>query len=161
MDRGLWITWYDLPATHRDAYFTWLHGAYIPQMLARPGVLWAAHYAAETDPMYSGKQGRLTRTAYPSVATGTRFMLLFGGEEPHVFVNPTPMQFHASLPAPDRRLLALRSGVRSNILIEQARVIGPEAGTHPQLSPCIQLGSFNSASYLDEDELADWYAQWY
>lgn len=43
-DRGLWITWYDLPADGRDAHFSWLHGMYLPGLLKRPGYLWAAHY---------------------------------------------------------------------------------------------------------------------
>jgi hypothetical protein len=163
MDRAIWITWYDLPAGNasRDDYLSWLHGDYIPRILARPGVLWAAHYAAETQPLYSGKKGRLTRTDDPSVPDGTQFMLLFGGAAPHVFVNPAPAQFHDNLPMASKRLLDLRSGVRSNLMLEQARVIGPEAPRFSLLAPCIQLGSFNSALYRDEDELADWYAQWY
>lgn len=164
MDCGLWITWYDLPdiaKKARDEYLSWLHGDYIPRVLARPGVSWAAHYATETQPLYSGKKGRLTRTDDPSVPNGTQFMLLFGGLGPHAFVNPTTALFHDTLPEEDKRLLALRCGVRTNILVEQARVIGPAAGRFPALAPCIQLGSFNSASYHDEDELADWYAQWY
>src|SRR5450756_2854312 len=44
-DRGLWVTWYDLPAEGRDAYLSWLHGTYLPALLKRPGILWAAHYA--------------------------------------------------------------------------------------------------------------------
>ena len=39
-DKGLWITWYDLPADGRDAYLSWLHENYIPQILGRRGVLW-------------------------------------------------------------------------------------------------------------------------
>ena len=161
MDHGIWITWYDLPAAYRDDYLSWLNGTYIPMVLARRGVLWAAHYVAEIEPLHSGKTGRLTRTSDASVPAGTRFMLLFGGEEPHVFVSPTSVQMHATLPEQGRRMLALRSGVRSNILVEPARVSGPEALRFPELAPCIQLGSFNSAAYQDEDELADWYAQWY
>src|ERR1700676_884051 len=46
-DRGLWITWYDLPMDGRDAYFSWLHGTYLPGLLKRPGYLWAAHYASQ------------------------------------------------------------------------------------------------------------------
>src|ERR1700716_437241 len=46
-DRGLWITWYDLPDGGRDAYFSWLHGTYLPGLLKRPGYLWAAHYASQ------------------------------------------------------------------------------------------------------------------
>ncbi len=41
-DRGIWITWYDLPAEGREAYFSWLHGKYLPGILKRPGYLWAA-----------------------------------------------------------------------------------------------------------------------
>lgn len=160
-DRGFWITWYDVAETHRTEYLSWMHDAYIPAVLARPGVLWAAHYAAETDALYSGKKGRLTRTDDASVPGGTQYMLLFGGEGPHAFVNLAPEAFHDALPAAQQRLLGLRSGVRSNIMVEQARVTGPEAPRFPAPAPCIQLGSFNSASYLDEDELADWYAQWY
>ncbi len=163
-DRAIWITWYDLPdmeGSGREDYLAWLHETYIAMVLARPGVLWAAHYAAETSPLYSGKKGRLTRTEDPAVPRGTQYMLLFGGASLQALVQPTAAQFHATLLAADRRRLAQRTGVRSNIMVEQARVDGPEAGAYPALSPCIQLGSFNSASYEDEDELADWYAQWY
>jgi hypothetical protein len=164
VDRGLWITWYDLPdisEAGRNEYLSWLHGDYIPRVLARPGVLWAAHYATETNPLYSGKKGRLTRTDDAKVPTGTQFTLLFGAVEPPAFVNPTITQFHDALPEKDKRFLALRNGVRTNIMVEQARVMGPSIGKFPAPAPCIQLGSFNSASYYDEDELADWYAQWY
>ena len=45
MDRGIWVTWYDLPEDGRESYFSWLHQSYIPGMLKRPGFLWGAHYA--------------------------------------------------------------------------------------------------------------------
>lgn len=47
MDRALWVTWYDLPAAGCDAYLSWLHGVYIPRLLERPDLLWAAHYATD------------------------------------------------------------------------------------------------------------------
>lgn len=164
VDRGIWITWYDLREEGREAYFSWLHGTYVPAVLQRPGVLWAAHYRCEASPPYSGTKGRLTRTNDESVPAGTGFILLFGGRDPHVLVSPTPREFHASLSGEDRRMLAMRRGERVNIMTDQARVHGPEA-RQPEpdlaLSPCIQLGSFNSAAYQDEDELAAWYARWY
>src|SRR5258708_5795015 len=43
-DMGLWVSWYDLPEEGRADYLGWLHGTYIPQLLKRPGFLWAAHY---------------------------------------------------------------------------------------------------------------------
>jgi len=46
-DRGLWVTWYDLPDNGRDPYLSWLHESYLPAQLKRPGYLWAAHYATQ------------------------------------------------------------------------------------------------------------------
>ena len=46
-DRGLWITWCDSPTAGPEAYFSWLHGTYLPVLLKRPGYLWAAHYASQ------------------------------------------------------------------------------------------------------------------
>src|SRR5438045_4426116 len=45
IDRALWVTWYDLPESGREDYLAWLHGTYLPNLLKRPGYLWAAHYA--------------------------------------------------------------------------------------------------------------------
>lgn len=164
IDRGICIAWYDIAPPQRAEYLAWLHQTYIPLMLKRPGVLWAAHYACIADPPYSGKKGRLTRTDDASVPAGTQFMLLFGAHEPHVFADPITEQCDASLPEADRRILALRSGERRAIFAEQARVDGSNASpaeTPLTLSPCVQLGSFNSRDWRDEEELAAWYARWY
>src|SRR5262245_5534348 len=45
-DRGLWVTWYDLPEAGRSEYLAWVQASYIPALLKRPGYLWAAHYAS-------------------------------------------------------------------------------------------------------------------
>jgi hypothetical protein len=163
MDRAYWITWYNLPGDGREAYLAWLHTTYIPRVLERPGVLWGAHYASEDNviPLGGGK-GRVRQSA-GDVPSGDRYILLFGARETHPFADPSPKQFHASLPESERRMLAMRSGERVNIMLEESRVHGPAARKHePELtpSPCIQLGSFNSGSYGDEDEIARWYAQW-
>ena len=47
-DRAFWISWYDLPEECRSEVLAWTHDVYVPRVLARPGVLWAAHYASET-----------------------------------------------------------------------------------------------------------------
>jgi hypothetical protein len=161
VDRSFWISWYDVAEERCDDYLCWLVDRYLPAVEERGGILWGAHYMTEADALYSGKKGRLTRTSDTQVPAGTQHITLFCGIEPHVFVEPPPAKFHASLPEEDRRMLALRSGERSNIMIEQARVHGPEARMELAPAPCIQLGSFNSASYEDEDELAAWYAEWY
>ncbi len=161
-DKALWITWYDLPAQGRDAYFSWLHDSYVPRVLDRRGVLWAAHYASEERPVRTDKKDRPRR--YPpadSVPQGYRFLLLVGGEDAHVFADPTPSQLHGALPVAEREMLGMRLGPSMNVMIEQARIEGPEAGARQDgmaLSPCIQLGSFVFDG--DEDELLAWYAQW-
>jgi hypothetical protein len=163
-DRAYRINWYNLPDAGRDAHLAWAHETYIPKVLARPGVLWAAHYASEANvvPLGGGK-GRVGHTHPNSVPAGDRFIMMFGAAEPHVFANPSPSEFHAGLPESDRSMLAQRTGERWNIMIEEARINGPEAKrSEPDMppAPCIQLGSFNAGSYEEEEEMAAWYARW-
>ena len=55
-DRALWITWYDLPEGGRDDYLAWLHEIYMPGILDRTGLLWAAHFASEAEPVRTEKK---------------------------------------------------------------------------------------------------------
>jgi hypothetical protein len=166
LDRALWITWYDLPEAGRDAYFSWLNTSYIPRVLKKPGLLYAAHFEQEREVRQAGvpagAPGRLRHVDDPSVPTGYHYVLIFGAETPHAFAHPTPGKFHAELPAEDRKMLAVRVGERVNIMIDEDRIGGPEAGSrkaNEALSACIQLGSFNAGT-ADEDEILAWYAQW-
>jgi hypothetical protein len=144
-------------------YCAWLHNVYIPRVLERPGVLWGAHYASETNviPLGGGK-GRVSHDRSGAVPAGDRYILIFGAEAAHALASPGAREFHAKLADTDRRMLGLREGVRSNIMLEEARVHGPDARRPPDLepSPCIQLGSFNAANEEDEREMAAWYAEW-
>ena len=161
MDQALWITWYDLPDDRRDAYLSWLHDVHMPRLTQRAGVLWAAHYTSEPKPLHTTKKKPRRYPPPDSVPAGHRYILVAGGESIHAFADPTPKQFEARLPEADRGMLALRIGATANVMIEYARVEGPDAGrreTRSALSPCIQLGSYLFDG--DEDELLAWYAQW-
>lgn len=164
LDRALWISWYDLPEEGRDAYLSWLHNSYLPKVVERPGVLWGAHYASEANviPLGGGK-GRVSHAKPDAIPAGDRFILMFGSADTRAFADPSPRGFQAQLPDADKAKLALRIGERVNVMVEETRVYGPE-GKRPESdrtpAECIQLGSFNSGSYEDEDELANWYAQW-
>jgi hypothetical protein len=165
VNRGIWMTWYNLPEQGRDEYLKWLHGHYMPNMLKLPGYLWGAHYASETDVKMTGAPNRLGHTTDPAVPTGDRYILLFGATDAHVFVKPTPAELRAKLSDADKKMLAMRIGERSNIATEEARIHGPAfdaAQYAPERGPApgIQLGSFNAGPGQDEDELAAWYAQW-
>ena len=72
MDRGIWMTWYNLPAGSRDVYLDWLHSHYIPNMLKLPGYLWGAHYASEVNVKMTGAPNRLRKTTDPAVPGGDR-----------------------------------------------------------------------------------------
>ena len=160
MERSLWITWYGLPAGGRDAYLAWLHGKFIPRILKKPGVLWAAHYAAQAKPLPAGGKERLSHTDDPAVPTGNGYILIFGGKTAHAFANLVPHKLNPGLAADDRRMLSQRIGERVNIVVEEDRAAGPSAKKREgrmALAPCIQLGSFNSGSAHD-DEVLDWYA---
>jgi hypothetical protein len=157
-DRGLWVTWYDLPEAGRSEHLAWLHDTYIPALLKRPGYLWAAHYASIVD----GAAGRVRRhTDDPAVPTGNAYVLVVGAEHCNVFGQPTPSELHEALPQAGRKMIAMRIGERTNIFAEAARVTGPGAKEYKGgmvLAPCIQLGSYN-IDYRKEVEILAWYAQ--
>lgn len=163
MDRGIWITWYDLPENGREAYLAWAHGKYIPRMLERSGYLWGAHFATVAKGARA-TNARDTRNTCddPAVARGDRYMLIFGATDADVFGNPTPDTLHSELPAEDRKMLRLREGERMNIFAEAGRVEGPESGSTPAgrgLPPCIQVGAYNTG-WQDEQEMLAFYSQW-
>lgn len=165
-DRGLWVSWYNLPAEGRDAYLSWLHGQYIPGILAKPGVLWAAHYTSDKVPPAS----RLRHTSDPAVPAGNDYVLFFGGETAHVFssgsgayLRQAPRKLHEDLTDADTKMLSMRIGERVCVMAEVARRDGPEIGRTDNkagLSPCIQIGTFNADNQQAEDELLAWYADW-
>jgi hypothetical protein len=162
-DRGLWITWYNLPEQGKDDYLSWLHETYLPGLLKRPGFLWAAHYASlDEEKIPRRRSGEKFTTDDPAGPRGDRYILVCGAEDTNVFGNPLPRELHAGLPAEGRKMLAMRIGERLNVMAEAARVEGPEAKNYREgmmLAPCIQLGSFQSRWQDEEDALA-WYARW-
>ena len=97
-DRGLWITWYDLPMEGRDAYFSWLHGTYLPDLLKRPGYLWAAHYASQDLEGGSDNSTRYKHVDDPKVGKGYHYMLLIAATDANVFGDPVPSLLNRALP---------------------------------------------------------------
>jgi len=153
IDRGLWVTWYDLPNEGRDAYLSWLHDSYLPALLKRPGYLWAAHYAtrdteARTD---------LHHVEDPKVPKGYHYILLIGAKDAGVFGNPAPVEIHSALPEQGKKMLALRTGERVNLMTESSRCDGQAGKTYKDGltgTPCIQIGSFNCPVEYEEEMLA-------
>lgn len=157
MDRGISIAWYDLAEDDRERYLEWLHGSYIPRLLKYPRVLWAAHYKT----VESVKPLPSLRHTTESVPGGYRYIFILGAQDAHAFSALTPYSLKGRIEPADRTMLGMRIGERFNVFTEEARIDGPEANRREgpyTPAPCIQLGSFNSGSYEDEDELLSWYA---
>jgi len=112
MDQAIWATWYDLPDEARDEYLDWLHGEYLPELQARPGFAWAAHYRSQG----GGADMAKVRAAFPEsvgmegVGDGTQFLMLVGAVEPSTFMAPSVVDEQAALTGTARRLLDLRQG---------------------------------------------------
>jgi hypothetical protein len=158
VDRGLWVTWYDLPENGRGEYLGWLHETYLPNLLKRPGFLWAAHYATRT----SGGSAQIHHVDDPKVPTGFHYVLLVGVTDALVFGNPVPSAIHASLPEQDRRQLAMRTGERVNLMVEAGRCEGRASNGYKEGltgAPCIQIGSFNCPVEYEEEMHAGYVQQ--
>jgi hypothetical protein len=157
-DRGLWITWYDLPESGRDDYLSWLHRTYLPNLLKRPGYLWAAHYATGG----SGGSAQIHHVEDPKVPTGFHYILLIGVKDALVFGNPVPGAIHASLPEQGRKMLAMRAGERVNLMTEACRCEGRASHGYKEGvtgAPCIQIGSFNCPVEYEEEMHAGYVQQ--
>lgn len=144
MDRGIWAIWYEVADEDRTEYLAWFHGRHIPEKLSRPGYLWAAHYEL-------GHGG-----------AGRGYLAMFGGESAHTFLNPSPSQLAQRQSAHTRRLLGMRRDAATCIFAEEARIDGPDAAQRAAGStpgPVVQIGNYNAASPLVEDDLGAWYAQ--
>jgi hypothetical protein len=153
-DRGLWITWYDLPSEGRDAYFSWLHGTYLPQLLKRPGYLWAAHYASLDLEGGADNAKRYKHIDDPKVGKGFHYMLLIAGTDANVFGDPVPSVINAALPDNDKKMLAMRMGERMNIFTETGRRDGTAHAAYKEGmlgTPCIQVGSFDCPTEFEEE----------
>ena len=44
MHGAIWTLAYDIDSAERERYLQWFHDVHIPEKLARPGYIWAAHY---------------------------------------------------------------------------------------------------------------------
>lgn len=172
MDRGLYAVWYDLPAQGGAEYLSWLHAAYLPEVIRRPGYLWAASYeitggGKNMEIMSDG----LNRLQGPEVGAGTQYVMMIGAASSHAFFSPNLIRvenplvtLHGELADGETQsMLARRVGVRMGIFTEQERVNGPDVGARAPgttSAPAIQFGSFNTRTFQDEYDLSAWYAQY-
>ena len=164
MDESIRIVWYDLPEDGKDEYLKWLHETYLPTVMARPGILWAAHYriikSDETIQKLSKCVGR--SEDHDSVPAGSDYALLIGAGSPHVFFKPNFDDVDSEDPIA-QKMFAKHIGRRPVVTTEQARVDGPEIRQRAPATtpgPFIQLGHFRVRSVEEEFDLSAWYADY-
>ena len=153
-DRGLWITWYDLPSDGKDAYLAWLHGTYLPGLLKRPGYLWAAHYASQDLEGGADNAKRYRHVDDPKVGKGYHYMLLIAATDAGVFGDPVPSLVNAALPEQGKKMLSMRAGERANIFTETCRRDGLALAAYKEGligAPYIQVGSFDCDLEFEEE----------
>ena len=135
MDRGIWATWYDLANEGRQDYLAWLHECCLPRVLEHPGYLWAAHIERTSHKDFM-KKAVLRHSNDPTLPAGKDYLLLLGGVDAHVFVNPPVRELQTG---PDRdaaAMLGRRLAERTCIFAEVARVDGPAGALRgPGMTP--------------------------
>ena len=164
MDRGIWATWYDLPAEGREEALAWIHEIYIPQMLSRPEILWGAHLQCETRESRKEHHATRPRLLRPpdTVPIGNDYLLIFGAPTAHAFFDPSPKEMEEGESAEGKEVLGRRLNTRMCVFTEVARVDGPEVGERaPDLTPgpIVQLGSFTPKDEESEEALCAWFTK--
>lgn len=163
MDRGIWALWYEVEEPDRAEYLEWFHRVHVPEKLARPGYLWAAHYElGHGGSRFKKVADGLTHASVTGLGQGRGYLALFGGETAHTFLDPSPAQLAQRQSPETRRMIGLRREVYSCVFAEETRVDGPDiarrdAGMTP--GPVVQMGNFNVAAHEMEAEVGAWYAQ--
>ena len=146
----------------RDAYFSWLHGTYLPGLLKRPGYLWAAHYASQDLEGGAENATRYKHVDDPRVGKGYHYMLLIAAADANVFGDPVPSLINAALPEQGKKMLAMRTGERMNIFTETGRREGRALAAYKEGmtgAPCVQIGSFDCALEFEEEMHAGYVLQ--
>lgn len=129
MDQAIWAIVYDISEAARAEYMDWFHGEHMPEKLARPGYVWAAHYhLMASDPQKRGP------------AAGNAFLALFAGASSRVFFDPTLSELKARQDDLTRRMIGCRSNSQAFILAEEWR----QEATHKPAWPVIDLDVFEA-----------------
>jgi hypothetical protein len=160
MSESLWANWYDLDASSAPDFLQWAHAEYLPWLKQQQGIAWVAHYRnVGHGPALATYHDIAGHAPEGELATGSQFVMLAGAAVSHAFYKPLVTK----LPLPDgwERELAQRQGLRSAVLVEEARVNGPAVHLRPPGSvpaPAIQFGTYRIRSVEEELDLACWYA---
>ena len=103
---------------------TWLHGTYLPDLLKRPGYLWAAHYASQDLEGGAENSTRYKHVDDPKVGKGYHYMLLIAATDANVFGDPVPSVLNAALPEQEKDVAGGRLSAGPNLFTETGQTRG-------------------------------------
>ncbi|MBT5367336.1 MAG: hypothetical protein HOL05_04765, partial [Nitrospinaceae bacterium] len=141
---------------------SWLHEEHIPQALKRPDYLWAAHYRSIRNESHNSSPVQKAKRFMdePELGRGGDYLLLFGANSAHAFLDPAPDDLLKSYDARSREMISRRQGDRTAYFTEVGRVDGPEiAQRGPDLTPApmIQMGAYRADDENYNIDVALWY----
>lgn len=160
MEAALLSIWYDLEQDHEEQYLAWLHNLCLPELQARAGCAWVAHYRnVASDHMRDMPVTKLSARSAPDGA-GSQYALLIGGTSLATLLS-------TGLLGDGGPTMALAQDIRAKIRSPQSalfsigpHVNGPAAcvrteGTTPPA--CVQMGMLRMKSVASEQDLLRWY----
>lgn len=152
--------WFDLADEDRDAHWAWMHSEFLPALQSAPGVAWVGHYDIIAHPARPYIEGAPAKqeTTDPSINTGWQNVVLTAGLTTNTFLGPN--NGVGVLHTQHGDALSTRQNHRAAIFIEELVVNGPEERAMPYgmgPPPAMQIGSFNTDTPEDAENLARWY----
>jgi hypothetical protein len=141
MDRAIWAISYGIDPGRFQPYLDWFHGIHIPEKLARPGHVWAAHYRSFDN---------------------RRHLALFGARDAGAFLSPTPAQIKPTQGRLTREMMGLRVEASAAILNEVVRIDGPAVGLRgdgPTPGSFVRFAQYDLPGPQDQDAAGAWLVQ--
>ena len=143
MSQAIWILQYDLTIGSEYEYHNWFHNIHIPEKLARPGYLWAAHY--------EGRIGALDQSE-----NRRSYLALFGGVSTRTFLDPSPSELRGMQDGLTREMMGKRLSSKGDVFALEWSVNEPKGVQEPR---SIQLDFFSIRPNGNDEEVGAWAAK--
>ena len=143
MSQAIWILQYDLTIGSEYEYHNWFHNIHIPEKLARPGYLWAAHY--------EGRIGALDQSE-----NRRSYLALFGGISTRTFLDPSPSELRGMQDGLTREMMGKRLSSKGDVFALEWSVNEPKGVQEPR---SIQLDFFSIRADGNDEEIGAWAAK--
>ena len=143
MSQAIWILQYDLTSGSEYEYLNWFHNIHIPEKLARPGYLWAAHYTGQIGALVNSENRRA-------------FLALFGGVSTRTFLDPSPSELRGTQDDKTKEMMGKRLLSNGNVFALEWSVTGPE---DLQELRSMQIDFFSIRADGNDEEVGAWAAK--